>query len=95
MGMYGLSLLFGDNETLALPLIMVLSKAADVVEEGEGSSYTEGESDSEPLSKAHLLWAWVHSSPKDLSMVLFYPKFYSKVLTAGTIYVSFRDLSIQ
>lgn len=54
MGMYGLSLLFGD-ETLALPLIMVLSKAADVVEEGEGSSYTEGESDSEPLSKAHLL----------------------------------------
>lgn len=57
MGMYGLSLLFGDNETLALPLIMVLSKAADVVEEGEGSSYTEGESDSQPLSKAHLLWA--------------------------------------
>lgn len=57
MGMYGLSLLFGDSETLALPLIILLGKAADVVVERKGSSYTEGESGSELLSKAHLLLA--------------------------------------
>lgn len=44
-------------ETLAVPLIVLLFKAAEVVVEGEESEHIKGEGDTEPVCKTHLLLA--------------------------------------